>query len=74
MNLKLIIIAIIILVVVFGAWYLYLGPGSQMQQTSQTEEEVNDSTSSIMIDLNQTPDDVAAEGEFNALDQSLQGF
>ena len=45
-----------------------------MQQTSQTEEEVNDSTSSIMIDLNQTPDDVAAEGEFNALDQSLQGF
>jgi len=72
MNYKLIIIAIIvILVIVFGAWYLYSGPGSQTQVGQQIQ---SDTTSSIANDLNQTPDDSAANSEFNALDQSLQGF
>lgn len=66
-----VIIVLIILVIVFGAWYLYYSYSQQLQQGYQTS---NDTTTGILDDLNQIPDDSSVDNQMNSLDQDFQNF
>lgn len=75
MNSKsLIVTIVIILVIVFVAWYLY---SNFFQQSYNIQSGVNydsDTTGSISNDLNQLPNDSSVNSEMNSLDQNVNDF
>ena len=79
MNIKgTLITIVVVLVVVFGAWYLsslYIKNLSSKTYVPQgTTSNIQDTTSSISSDLNQIPDDSSANKEMDTLNQNLQSF
>jgi predicted PurR-regulated permease PerM len=78
METRLIITTIIIvLVVVFAAWYLYSVFSDQNQQdygSQPVSDTTADTTSRISSDLNQIPDESSLNSDIDSLNQSVQGF
>ncbi len=83
MKVRIILISlIVILVVLFGVWYL-IGNSSLNKNSQVLNSKTNsivqqnsapDSTGEIAKDLNSLPSDSGADSQFNILNQSLRNF
>ena len=86
MNLKLIVVIIvIILLIVISVWYFYsnIMPQSEPKSNVQTIQNNNiqptannatDTTTNILNDLNQIPDDSSLNNEADYLNKDIQDF